>query len=102
MNDFLRLYDPAGQDMAHQQENLPKGQQESDLAAAVGSWEMMDMRQELTETQISNYHPGSEKEALGDTRDRALFAATQWHQSPQITNYFYEKRCLVGFFIIII
>lgn len=77
MNDFLRLYDPAGQDMAHQQENLPKGQQGSDLAAAVGSWEMMDMRQELTETQISNYHPGSEKEALGDTRDRARFAATQ-------------------------
>jgi len=37
MNDFLRLYDQAGQEMAHQQENLPQGQQGSFLAAAVGS-----------------------------------------------------------------
>lgn len=77
MKDFLRLCDQVGQDVAHQQENLPEGQQGSDLAAAVGSREMMDMRQELTETQTLKYHPGSEKEALRDTRDRARFTATQ-------------------------
>lgn len=54
MNDFLRLYNQAGQEMAHQQENLPQGQQGSFLAAAVGSWEMTDTTQELAETQTSN------------------------------------------------
>lgn len=98
MSDFLRLYDQVGQDVVHQQENLPKGQQASDLAAAVGSWEIMDMRQELTETPTLKYHPGSEKEAVRDVRDRARFTATQWYQSPQITHYFYEKRWVVWVF----
>lgn len=73
MNDFLRPYEQVGQEGVHQQENLPRGQQGSFLAAAVGSWEMTDTMQELTETQTSKkkQHPGPKKEACKNTRERA-------------------------------
>lgn len=98
MNDFLRLDDQVGQEMVHQQENLPQGQQGSFLAAAVGSWEMTDTMQELTEKQTSNTTLDLKRNLKATSRQQLI--TTEWHQPPQVTNYFCGgKKKVLRFFL---
>lgn len=86
MNDFLRPYEQVGQEGVHQQENLPRGQQGSFLAAAVGSWEMTDMIQELTETETS-------KKTTLDPKRKLIKTPGKEHSSqlPRGTSHFTKQ-----------